>query len=186
MQKFWQFVFKCLGWKLKGQLPELNKYIVIVAPHTSNWDLIICLIARFAAGTKINFIAKHQVFVPPLSWLLKSFGGNPIDRSVHHNMVEQVVDLYKKNEIFRFGLAPEGTRSPVKRWKAGFYHIACQAKIPIIMIGPDYPSKEIRISEPFWPSGHIEEDFPKILAFFRQIQGYHPKEIPDYQASRDK
>src|SRR3989338_9536993 len=179
MKNFWPWLFKLIGWKIVGDLPDLKKYIVIVAPHTSNWDLIICLLARYAAGVKINFIAKHQVFVPPLSWILKAMGGSPINRSVHQNKVDFIVNLYNEREEYRFGLAPEGTRSPVQRWKQGFYHIAVRANIPIVMIGPDYASKEIRIAETFWPTGNINEDFPKIIDFFRTIKGYHPKSIPD-------
>lgn len=184
MQKLFALIFKWLGWKIVGQLPEEKKYVVIVAPHTSNWDLIICLIARFSVGTKVNFLAKHQLFFFPLGVLLRALGGTPVDRSKKGNKVDQVVALFRQRDSFRLGLAPEGTRSPVARWKEGFYHIACQAEIPIIMIGPDYARKEIRISAPFWPTGEIDTDFPKIIEFFRTIKGYRPKELPDYQPKK--
>ena len=184
MQALFRFILSRLGWKIVGTLPEEKKYIVIVAPHTSNWDLVICLFARMAIGAKIQFLAKKQVFFFPLGYLLKALGGTPIDRSGKENRVAQVVALYQQTDRLALGLAPEGTRSPVSRWKEGFYHIACQAKIPIVMIGPDYETKEIRIAQPFWPSGQIETDFPQILAFFRTIHGRHPKDIPDYRASK--
>lgn len=180
MQKISRFIFKLLGWTIVGELPQEKKYVVIVAPHTSNWDLIICLCARFAVGVKINFLAKHQLFFFPLGNLLRAMGGTPVDRSKKSNKVEQAVELFRQSDELKLGLAPEGTRSPVKRWKEGFYHIACKAGIPIVMIGPDYASKEIRIHEPFWPTGDIKKDFVTIVAFFRSIKGYRPKEIPDY------
>ncbi|KTD74692.1 1-acyl-sn-glycerol-3-phosphate acyltransferase [Legionella waltersii] len=181
MRRLSQLIFKLMGWKIVGQLPEAKKYIIIVAPHTSNWDFVICLCARFVVGVKINFIAKKQLFFFPFGLFLRAVGGTPVDRSKKGNKVEQAVEIFNRSDVFRLGLAPEGTRSPVKRWKEGFYHIACQAKIPIVMVGPDYASKEIRINEPFWPTGDIQIDFPTILDFFRTIKGCYPKDIPDYQ-----
>lgn len=180
MQKFTRFILKIIGWKIVGNLPDDKKYLIIVAPHTSNWDLVIGLIARFAVGVKINFLAKHQIFFFPLSILLKALGGAPVDRSKKSNKVEQAVEAFCQNDEFRLGLAPEGTRSPVTRWKEGFYHIACQAKVPIVMVGLDYASKEIRVKEPFWPSGDINKDFPQLIEYFRTIQGRFPKVITDY------
>lgn len=180
MRALCSFILKKSGWKIVGILPDEKKYIVIVAPHTSNWDLIICLCARIAIGANIQFLAKKEVFFFPLGYLLKALGGTPIDRSVKGNKVEQVVALYQQSDSLILGLAPEGTRSPVSRWKEGFYHIACQAKIPIVMIGLDFGAKEIRIQQPFWPTNQINVDFPKILDYFRTIQGRHPKKIPNY------
>ncbi len=180
MEKICQFILKLIGWKIVGRLPDEKKYMVIVAPHTTNWDLVIGLIARFAVGTKINFFAKQQVFFFPLGSFLRAIGGTPVDRSKKGNKVQQAVDTFKKNEELRIGLAPEGTRSPVKRWKEGFYHIAYQAHIPIVMIGFDYEKKEVQIQQPFWPTGDIEQEFPKIIAYFRTVKGRYPKELPDY------
>ncbi|HAT8182608.1 TPA: acyltransferase [Legionella pneumophila] len=180
MQKICRFIFKLIGWKIVGELPNEKKYIVIVAPHTSNWDFVICLCARFVVGVKINFLAKHQLFFFPLSYFLRAVGGTPVDRSKKGNRVEKVVELFRQSDELKLGLAPEGTRSPVTRWKEGFYHIARQAGIPIVMVGPDYSTKEIRIHEPFWTTGDIKKDFQYIIEFFRTIKGYRSKEIPDY------
>ena len=182
MQKFTQFILKIMGWKIVGALPNIKQYVLIVAPHTSNWDLIIGLCARFAVGVKINFLAKHQLFFFPLGTILRAMGGTPVNRSKKGNRVDQVVVLFQQQEHFKLGLAPEGTRSPVTRWKEGFYHMASQANIPIVMVGFDYPSKEVRVREPFWPTKDISSDFVDILAFFRTIRGKCPKELPDYQA----
>jgi 1-acyl-sn-glycerol-3-phosphate acyltransferase len=175
------FVLKLLGWKIVGSLPENIKYLVVVAPHTSNWDLVIGLFGRFAVGVRICFLAKKQVFFFPLGILLRAVGGIAIDRSKSNNTVETVASLFKDKEQLALAITPEGTRSPVTRWKEGFYHIACKAKVPIVMIGIDYGTKEIKIIAPFIPSGDITQDFPIFLQFFRTIKGRYPKEIPDYQ-----
>lgn len=180
-----RFILRLIGWKIIGELPKDKKYMVIVAPHTSNWDLIIGLLGRFSVEVKMNFLAKHQLFFFPLGNLLKVLGGTPVDRSKKSNRVEQVVELYRQSDQLILAITPEGTRSPVTRWKEGFYHIASQAGIPIVMIGFDYSTKEIRIREPFWPSGDINKDFPLFSAYFKTIKGRYPKEIPDYH-SKDK
>jgi len=185
MQTLCRFILKLIGWKIVGQLPSDKKFMLIVAPHTSNWDLVIGLIARFAVGVKINFLAKHQVFFFPLGPFLKLMGGTPVNRSQKGNRVQQVVALFQERDEFKLGLAPEGTRSPVERWKEGFYHIACQAGVPIVMVGLDYPSREVRIAEAFEPTGDINKDFIKIVAYFRTIHGRVPKQLPDYQAKDD-
>jgi len=182
MNTIGRFILKLIGWKIIGELPKDKKYMLIVAPHTSNWDLVIGLCARFALGVKINFLAKKQVFFFPLGVFLKAVGGIPVDRTRKDNKVQQVVDLYRHSENLKLAITPEGTRSPVTRWKEGFYHIAVQAGVPIVMVGFDYSTKEIRISELFLPSGTIEKDFLRIIAYFRTIKGCYPKEIPDYHS----
>lgn len=181
MQKIAQFILKIAGWSVVGSLPQLKQYVLIVAPHTSNWDLVIGLCARFAVGVRLNFLAKHQLFFFPLGNLLRAMGGVPVNRAKKANRVEEVVALFLQQEHFKLGLAPEGTRSSVTRWKEGFYHMACQANLPIVMVGFDYQSKEVRVQEPFWPTKDINKDFPKVLNFFRTIKGKYPKEIPDYK-----
>lgn len=117
--------------------------------------------------------------------LLKALGGAPVDRSKKSNTVEQVVEIFRSRDEFKLAITPEGTRSPVTRWKEGFYHIACQAGLPIVMVGPDYSTKEVRIHEKFQPSGDIDKDFPMILDFFRTIKGRYLKEIPEYHSRKN-
>ena len=180
MQNFGAFVLKLFGWKIVGTLPQEKKYLLIVAPHTSNWDFPIGLFARFALNTKINFLAKKQLFFFPLGPLLRALGGAPVDRSKKSNSVEKVVELFQTKDEFKLAITPEGTRSPVTRWKAGFYYIACQAKLPIVMVALDYASKELRLNEAFVPCGDINKDFPNILTYYKTIKGRYPKEIPEY------
>lgn len=181
LQKLAQMVFKVIRWRIVGNLPPLDKYVIIAAPHTSNFDVLIGLLARAALATRIVFLAKHQLFIFPFGWILHKIGAIPVERSHHHNLVDQVVKMYAENEHFVLGLAPEGTRSPVKRWKQGFYHIAIQAGVPIVMVGFDYSSKEVRVSKLFEPSGDINKDFPKILDHFKTMNGRFPKKIPSFE-----
>lgn len=180
MQKFGRFFLRLFGWKVVGELPNEKKYIVVVAPHTSNWDFLVGLFARFSVGVKINFLAKSQLFFFPLGLLMRALGGAPVDRSKKDNRVEKVVELFHSQDVFRLAITPEGTRSPVTRWKEGFYHIACKAGLPLAMVALDYASKEVRIREAFWPTGDINKDFPLILDHFRKIKGRYPKVIPEY------
>lgn len=181
MKKLSQWVLKLMGWKIVGSLPELKQYVLIVVPHTSNWDFIVGIFARFALGTKINFLAKKQLFFFPLGNFLRAVGGFSVNRAKKGNLVGLVVKQFQRNDEFKLGITPEGTRGPVARWKEGFYHIACMANVPIVMVGFDYPSKEVRIREVFWPTKDLGQDFEPILAFFRTIHGKYPKTIPDYQ-----
>ncbi len=185
MKKLGRFILKLFGWKVVGDLPQDKKYLVVVAPHTSNWDFTVGLFARFSMGVKINFLAKNQLFFFPLGLLLKALGGAPVDRSKKSKTVEQVVEIFRSHDEFKLAITPEGTRGPVTRWKEGFYHIACQAQLPIVMVGPDYSTKELRIHEKFQPSGDIDRDFPKILEFFRTIKGCYPKDIPEYHSKKN-
>lgn len=180
MHQFAKWLLKRMGWVINGELPNLDKYIIIVAPHTSNWDFVICMTARVALKLKIKFLAKHPLFYFPFGILMRSFGGLPVHRDRHENLVDAVIELFNQQQKLVLAIAPEGTRSPVKRWKQGFYHIAIGVKVPIVMIGPDYKSKQLRISPNFYPTGNIEQDFEHILSFFKEIAGRYSKKIPPY------
>ncbi|MCE9680534.1 lysophospholipid acyltransferase family protein [Shewanella sp. AS1] len=178
----WQFfcktLLKLIGWKLDGALPDVPQYVTIVAPHTSNWDFIIGVLARGALGQKIHFLAKHQLFIPPWGWFFKVLGGTGVDRRQNNNLVDSVVLLFRQDPQFKLALAPEGTRSHVDRWKTGFYRIAEKAQVPIVTVAFDFDRKAVVIPAPFYVSGEIEKDMRAILNFYRGIQGYHPKTLP--------
>lgn len=167
---------KLAGWKIRGPVPRYPKYLIIGAPHTSNWDFVLAIAAKYSLGLKAKFLGKAELFRFPYGWFFRMLGGYPVDRSQSTNMVEQIVEIFRQKEEFAIGLAPEGTRKAVQKWKTGFYHIAAQAGIPIIMIGLDYANKELRIAdEPFWPSGDIEKELPQIQAFFAPFRGKRPQ-----------
>lgn len=184
LQTFCKTILKFAGWKIDGALPTEPQYIAIVGPHTSNWDFILGVLARGALGHEIHFLGKHQLFIPPWGWFFKAIGGTPVDRRKSNNLVDAVAQLFKHDPNFKLALAPEGTRSAVKRWKTGFYHIAVAAKVPIVTVGLDFDNSRVVIPPTIAPTGDIEQDMNTILSFYRTIKGRHPKVIPNYSAPK--
>ncbi len=172
-------ILKWCGWRINGELPIDQQFVVIVAPHTSNWDFIIGVLARGALGQNIHFLGKHQLFIPPWGWFFKAMGGTAVDRRKNNNLVDAVSQLFSEDPSFKLALAPEGTRSSVKRWKTGFYHIAVKAGVPIVTVALDFANKQVVIPTPMVVTGDIEPEMNRILDFYRNIKGCHPKAIPE-------
>lgn len=176
MRLIYRLLFKLFGWKITGQIPgEQPKYIVIVAPHTSNWDFFIGLAVRSICRMDTRYLAKKELFGPPFGWIFRKLGGYPVDRSRRNNFVDAVVDLFDEHERFSIAITPEGTRKYVPKWKTGFYYIALKAKVPLVMAGLDYGEKTVEFLPPFHPTGDIESDLEKILEFFRGKKGKYPE-----------
>lgn len=174
------WILKGFGWSIQGRLPERHKYVAIVAPHTSNWDFILGLLARFALRVPARFIGKHQLFRPPLGWFMRALGGRPVVRTQANNLVEEVIQLFNQEAEFVLALAPEGTRKPVTRWKTGFYHIAKGARVPIVPVALDFRHKTIVIGAPLTPGDSKAADMAQLLAFFRPHRGRFAQPIPHY------
>ena len=153
---------KVLGWRVKGVLPINDKYIISVVPHSSYFDLIVAVLIRTYSGLKIKFIGKKELFNPLTSFFFKFLGGIPVDRNKNENLVDVVVNLFKTNKIEILAIAPEGTRKKVNKWKTGFYYIAMNAKLPIIMVSFDYNRKEVKINNRFYPTGNINNDLKEL------------------------
>ena len=150
---------KIICWKVIGSLPSNEKYVIAVVPHSSYFDLIIAVLIRTYSGLKIKFIGKKELFNPITSFFFKFLGGIPVDRSKNTNLVDEVVNLFDQNEIQILAIAPEGTRKKVKKWKSGFYYIALNANLPILMVSFDYIKKEVIINNKFYPTGDTNKDF---------------------------
>ena len=167
--------FQILGWKVKGNInfstDKLKKCIIIPVPHTSWHDFYIGVLLRSVSSVNTKFLAKKELFFFPLSIILKWLNFVPVDRFKKGNKVDKIVSIFNKNSEFRIGLAPEGTRAKVDKLRTGFYHIAKQANVPIIMVTLDYTNKVNTISEPFYPTNDIDKDFIFIKSFFKGIQG---------------
>lgn len=172
----YKFIFHTLlGWKINGSFhPEIKKYVLIGAPHTSWHDFHIGLLSREVAKININLIAKKSLFKPPFGFILRAMGGLPVDRSKSTNLVDAIIDMYNKKDEFRLAISPEGTRKYVKKWKTGFYHIAKGANVPIVMFGFDFGNKQVKLSEPFYPTDNIKADFTHFLNFYKNIKGAKP------------
>ncbi len=178
-------MLKVLGWKIVGQQPELNKCVYIFAPHTSNWDFPLMLLFRSATQLKPNFIGKHTLFWPPLSWIMRSLGGEPVDRGKAKDVVDQIVEKFQTKDVYRFALAPEGTRSKKSYWKTGFYRVAYKAKVPIQLIYLDKKTKEVGFGPLLEPSGDIEKDFEWLRSFYQSKQGIRPELLSDIRINVD-
>lgn len=167
---------RLMGWRIEGELPRLDKFVVIGAHHTSNWDFVLFLAAKFVLRINARWFGKHTIFRWPFNNLLQRWGGIPVRRHLKLNMVDQAIQGFRDNPQFMLILSPEGTRKKVERWKMGFYHIARGAGVPIVLGALDYAEKRIVIGPAFQPTGDQAADLKTMLAFFRP---YPPKK-PEY------
>jgi 1-acyl-sn-glycerol-3-phosphate acyltransferase len=176
MKIFWRSVLWLSGWKVKSEIPEgLKKYIIAVAPHTSNHDFLVGLMARGALGLKASFLGKASLFRFPFGILFKYMGGIPVDRSQSHHTVDQIAKIAVERDRFILAIAPEGTRKKVDKWRSGFYFIAHKAGIPIVFAQLDWAHHHVNFLKPFYPSGDLIVDMPLMKSFFSGVQGYHKR-----------
>lgn len=175
LKTFSRIVLKLIGWKTEIELPKEKKFILIGAPHTSNWDLPIGLLCFWSAPLRLTWVAKKQLFVGPFNIFFRALGGIPVDRSIRTGFIDQIAQQFDKHDEMVFGLTPEGTRSRTDYWKTGFYYIALKAKVPICLAYVDYPSRTIGFGEMIWPSGNIDKDFELIENFYQGKRGKYPE-----------
>ncbi len=166
-----RLVLKMTGWRVVGPLPDIHKYLIIAAYHTSNWDFVIGLCAAFVLRIKTYWIGKDSLFRPPFHWFFRWVGGIPTNRDRSQNMVGRIIEVFEEHKNMIIALAPEGTRKRMPYWKSGFYHIALGAGIPIVLAFIDYPSKSCGIGEVFYPTGDMEADMKQIRAFYSRFMG---------------
>ena len=170
------------GWKTKGEKPEEKKYVIIAAPHTSNWDLFFMMLIALKLDIHIYWMGKESIFNFPFKNIMKWLGGIPVDRSKSNDVVASMVKTFKDCDELVLSVPPEGTRSHTVYWKTGFYHMAHGAGIPICLGFLDYAKKEGGIGTMFKPSGDLEKDMVDIKAFYKNITGKHPGR---FQAGED-
>ena len=152
------------GWKMRGDWPALPKAVLLAAPHTSNWDGLNMLMAAGYYRVGLRWMGKKSLTTGPFGRVMLWLGCVPIDRSASHDVVQAMVDAFAAEDGMILAIPPEGTRSLTREWKTGFYHIACQAGVPIILTVLDYGSKTIRVAGLFHPTGDYEADLPVIRA----------------------
>jgi 1-acyl-sn-glycerol-3-phosphate acyltransferase len=166
-----------IGWKPEGDLPKTRKFVLVSAPHTSNFDAILLVALGYMYGIKLNWVGKHTLFRWPLGYWMRAWGGIPVDRRSRNNMVEQLAEEFANRKQLILAVPPEGTRSRAERWKTGFYYIALQAKVPIVLGFLDYRRKRGGFGPTFEPSGDIEADMEIIRNFYKDITGKHPEDF---------
>ena len=164
-----------LGWRVIGKLPDIPKFILIGAPHTSNWDFVLFLGVIFRLKADVRYMGKAELFRGPFGWFFYWCGGIPVDRSKSTGLVEQTVEAINKSERFILVIAPEGTRHYVTEWKRGFYHIAKGAGIPIVIGVVDGKHKTVRIGQIFQPTENMEADMKTIQEIFKGVIGINPR-----------
>lgn len=167
------FLFKLLGWKVIDQRPAgLRQCIYVVAPHTSNWDFPLGILARSIGRLEnARYLAKKELFKPPFGWIFKVTGGVPVDRGKSAHIVDQVAGYFRTVPDFAIGIAPEGTRKYVAKWKTGFWHIARKAEVPLILTSFDYGRKEVIFREPYMVGDDVEKEMAWIQNYFTQFKG---------------
>ena len=164
-------ILKILRWQTRGgELPH-QKFVLIGAPHTSNWDFPLMLMVVLKLRLRVFWMGKHTLFPFPFSGFMKWLGGIPINRSASHNVVRETVRQFKENKDLVVLVPPEGTRSKVAQWKTGFCHIANMAEVPILMGYVNAEKKEAGFADFFYPSGDVEGDLEKIREFYHPIKG---------------
>ena len=176
----WKF-FQVLGWKFVGEIPcSIKKAVLVVAPHTSNWDGFYGLLFCFVKQLPIKFAIKKEAMFFPLGPIFRWMGGIPIDRKKGNkilkrdSMVQRMVAMLQQPDPLMLIIAPEGTRSYVSRWRRGFYHIALQANVPIVLGYIDYTQKRIGLGPVTYPTGDFDKDLQRIQAFYKDKAGKYP------------
>src|SRR5512144_310512 len=170
-------LLKLFGWRAEGSLDDVPRCVLVVAPHTSNWDFPVMLALAAALRIKATWMGKHTLFRPPFGWLMRWLGGLPINRSARHNVVEQAIESFRQRDRLVLAILPEGTRKRTPYWKSGFYHIAVGAKVPIALGYADYRRKVGGIGRVIVPSGDVDADMALIREFYSGMTGKRPDQF---------
>lgn len=165
---------RLMGWRVEGNLPDVRKVVIIVAPHTSNWDFVVAFLAYLALQVDATWFGKHTLFRWPMGTLFRYFGGIPIDRARASNVVDLYIAEFGRRESMVLAIAPEGTRKRTAEWKRGFYHIAIGAGTDIVPVALDFAAQRIRIFEPVHPTGDIDRDVAALRSRFRAGMARNP------------
>lgn len=163
------------GWRVDVRLPDMPKFIVIAAPHTSNWDFVYGMAAILLLQVRIDWFGKHSLFEGPLAGLFRALGGHPVNRSSAGGVVGQAVAAFQANRQLVLALAPEGTRARREHWKRGFYHMALQAGVPVATAYLDYGRRCIGIGPVFTPTGDWAADMRPVFAYYRGVVARRPE-----------
>lgn len=176
MGKFYFWLLKRFGWDIDQTTPtNINKAVVVMAPHTSNWDFVIGYAAFTYYGVTAKFLIKKELFFFPLGFFLKRMGGVPVDRKQKNNITQFAVDYFNKNETCFMVFTPEGTRSYNPNWKKGFYYIAQNANVPIYIAYIDYKNKKGGFYSKFEPTGNVDKDIKELKKIFVNFSGKVPE-----------
>ena len=171
------------GWTVENNSPGQRKFVVIAAPHTSNWDFLYFMGATDALKLNLSFMGKEGLFRWPFRRMMLDLGGIPVDRSKSANVVDAMIAEFGRRKEFMLTIAPEGTRGKVQQWKTGFYHIALGAGVPMVLGMMDYKRKVVGLAGAIMPSGDYVKDMEQLAAFYATCTPKHPRQAaPDFGA----
>ena len=168
-----------LGWRVLGRFPNVPKAVILVAPHTSNWDFVIAIATAFALGLRVHYLGKHSLFRFPLGAFLRATGGIPVDREAAEGVAVRAVERIRSEERLFLAIAPEGTRRRVEQWKSGYHRIATRAGVPILPVAFDYSRKSVVLLDLFAPTGDHARDEGALRALFKAEMARHPEAYSD-------
>ena len=174
---FARTLMRLAGWRVEGRLPNLSKFVITAAPHTSNWDFPVGVLAKASVGLRVSFFGKDTLFKPPLGWIMRWQGGKPVDRSAPHGVVAETVRIIQEADELVLALAPEGTRRRVEAWKTGFYHVALGAGIPIVLGYLDFGNRVVGFGPTIWPTGDVEREMKLIQQYYTRFGARNPEQF---------
>ena len=167
-------IYRTHGWHAHGDVPSPRKFVLIAAPHTSNWDFLYFIGLTDEIGIMPHFMAKKSLFRWPWKNFLLDMGGVPVDRSSNRNYVQAMIDEFNRRKEFMLTIAPEGTRGTVRAWKTGFYHIAMGAKVPMVVGMMDYATKTGGLGPAIWPTGDYVADMKMVAEVYAKVTPKYP------------
>jgi 1-acyl-sn-glycerol-3-phosphate acyltransferase len=181
LRKLSQIVLRLIGWRVVGEMPDIPRFVLAGAPHTSNWDFVIFLAMALVLRADVHYMGKASLFRWPLGGFFRWCGGYPVERSKPQGLVDQMVKAMQESERFILTITPEGTRNKVKEWKTGFYHIARKAGVPIVTGYVDSRTKTCGIGSTFILTDDIDADMNAIKSFFAGKVGIHPAKTSEIE-----
>ncbi|HET7403424.1 MAG TPA: 1-acyl-sn-glycerol-3-phosphate acyltransferase, partial [Usitatibacter sp.] len=168
---FGRAVLRLMRFRVEGEVPDLARFVIAVAPHTSNWDFVVGAAVMFALELRVAFIAKHTLFRGPFGAVMRWMGGVPVDRSRPHGLVAEAVRGFSRVEGLVLAIAPQGTRNPSARFRSGFLHIARGAGVPVVLAALDWGERRVRLGPAFAPGPDIEGELARTESFFATVRG---------------
>lgn len=170
---------RCCGWAFEGEMPRATRYVLIAAPHTSNWDFVHMLAFAWSQGVRLQWMGKASLFAFPFGGLMRALGGLPIQRHLRTNLVEQSAARLSTAQDFVLAVPAEGTRAQGTHWRSGFYHIARIAQVPIVLGYLDYARKRGGLGPEVHARGDVRADMDRIRAFYADKVGRHPERFTE-------
>ena len=178
-------ILNLLGWEFVGQMPDTRKFVLVAAPHTSNWDFMYMYLVSKILGVRIYWMGKEELFKGPMGPVSRALGGIPVKRGHSMNMVQQMAQAFAERDELILAVPPAGTRHKTDHWHSGFYFIAIEAKVPIVLGFVDYGRKRAGIGPTFMPTGDVKADMDIARDFYADIQGNFPEDKSTVQLKQE-